>query len=358
MSKEKAMECIKFLKDYFESGAEEIKKEAESASLSCNKSAVQRKVYDSEARESSVLVFFQQLTSAITPELPLEKSDDRQEKIANALFGAAAATRTFIDELVVLGSDEFGARSDFCLRLSEKLNVAFDALQAAGTYCASDNRPNPKFDAEGLSRTIGGAFTECAFLLTRNRIDPTMHDQFFRYGETFGRVATHLSTMVSTLPQFRKTDELPPELLFHLVTSGNVLRSIILASLYEPLSGERIVEGQDEECPSECPYKGCTTYCRDYYNSIVSHTPAWWQRVVGGVGGPTGIYHLTCRWSVTRRKKIVCACYRSRWDRFWASNECKKWVFIVESTRIETYNHFKASLGVPSELPGPFWLWC
>jgi hypothetical protein len=103
-----------------------------------------------------------------------------------------------------------------------------------------------------------------------------------------------------------------------------------------------------------CPFIGRTTYCRDFYLARLSCTPATWQRVIGGVGGPSGLYHITCRWMVSRRTKVVTSSYRTRLDRWLARRPCGTAVTTAFAGRIQRYNHFKASLKVPAGLPAPF----
>lgn len=91
---------------------------------------------------------------------------------------------------------------------------------------------------------------------------------------------------------------------------------VILASVrLPPVVGRR-------NCTQSCPHLGCTDWCTEDYTGPICSP---WRRIVGPIGGPSGIYHRVCRWIVRQTEESNCCCYRSRWDRFWASNPCFCW---------------------------------
>ncbi len=107
-------------------------------------------------------------------------------------------------------------------------------------------------------------------------------------------------------------------------------------------------------CAPPCPHKKCTVWCTESY---AGPTCTVWRRIVGGVGGPSGLYHRVCNWLVTQTETGNCCCYRSRWDAFFASGACSCWTetggpgIVVKSTQ-----EWDGVLGTPPGpgLPAPF----
>jgi len=320
----------------------------------CGKSRVERvKDDDGPGRDGPALARLSRaISKAFSEGVDFGNAAGIRDHAGRALLELGVALESFRDDIVVAGADGGGARAQFGYRIAEVLSPAVEAVLGAGRGALDE----PGGDHEALARTIASSLTKSADVFAKARLEDALVETFHEHASFLGGLAGPIGDLVTRVPATLDA-VVPAELVLQYASTTVALRGLA-AALYVPRAGESIVEGTDQDCPPNCPYKGCTTYCKDFYETILSHTPAWWQRVVGGVGGPSGVYHLTCRWQVRQRKKVVCACYPSRWSRFWATSACNQWVFVTESTRIQTYNHVTVSLGVPSALPAPFWLWC
>lgn len=103
-----------------------------------------------------------------------------------------------------------------------------------------------------------------------------------------------------------------------------------------------------------CPFVASTPHCTDNYWSRISCTPAIWQRIVGGPGGPTELYHIVCRWNVRRIKITSFTSHRTRWDRFWGFRACARWRTRTVANFVARKNHYQVSVGPVAVLPAPF----
>lgn len=68
------------------------------------------------------------------------------------------------------------------------------------------------------------------------------------------------------------------------------------------------------------------------------------------VGPGYSLYNRACNWIVQLSQKNIFACYRSRWDRFWASGACQTWATITTptpATILETVTEFATGSGAP-----------
>jgi hypothetical protein len=147
--------------------------------------------------------------------------------------------------------------------------------------------------------------------------------------------STALSSVASNI------DNLPSDpfdgWLAGLLDASDAQRGIA-NGLFEPLDAQLLTAPGAGPQANNCPpgsYRGCTNYLTTTY-SYVSSTA--WKRASGGISisyivGSTlcpdgGVWMRTNTFLACTIRKCVCACYESRWDRFWASNGFNKTVKV------------------------------
>lgn len=132
-------------------------------------------------------------------------------------------------------------------------------------------------------------------------------------------------------------------------------------------SGEGVSAGGNtrsaSSCPSTHPFRGCTEYITTTYSG---GTCSGWTRLIGGIEigvdciisigteicPDGGFFTRTCTFTACSTSKCVCACYASRWDRFWAVGGVNKTVVTRNlGCSTVTIRYYTFSCGAPSTNP-------
>lgn len=306
---------------------------------------------------------FQTLGDGLLDWAPEDPEAGGEDELAGMLFDVLAgrallgeaALRRLATRLGGLGAGcDAPGRADAADDLSEAFGSFADGW--GGLAGLLEGREGPGDDLVEVAEALNGGFHAVLTALdhaaeTREADDP-VHPL-----RTLGQ---HLARTGPVLWGFTSSLSVPTELGLLPVASSAVhlgqayrglvesLGLILLAGVVlPPVRGRR-------GCTTRCPHKGCTDWCRERYTPTAC-TP--WRRIVGGVGGPTGLYHRVCTWLVRQSEVSYCACYRSRWDRFWATGACSTWTerggprWIAKNTQ----EWAAAGLTPPgAALPAPF----
>ncbi|WP_207064061.1 hypothetical protein [Motiliproteus sp. SC1-56] len=294
--------------------------------------------------------------TAFNPAPPSVKAKHFWPVLGEGLITSAAAFDEFANRLdaPVEGLDT--SRRRLASQLAKSVNRCSEACRDAGLLILEREAPRlPELNkpAEALAKHMGRV-AKHVIKLSYSGEGTAM---FGVYAQAFGRIGDQLSRMLATLTPSETTGKVAPAAAFAYFETAQSLQFLsryVEASLSSGILAVVTLPGITA-CAAPCPIQGCTFYCTDHYESIISCTPANWQRIFGAIGGPQGLYHITCRWNVRTRKHVVCACYRDRWDSFWAVNACSSSSTVVwTSARAETYNHYTSAWTTPPALPAPF----
>jgi hypothetical protein len=279
------------------------------------------------------------------PADPLEDPAAWQPNLRATLHGVGGALRSLASATETLAADETGGRARFAERLAAGAGAAGTALaELAGEV--KDRKKSPTIGQESAEATAH-AIAQFAGVLRSQGQAP---DVFTAYGRSWTTAAGAISDLLSAASA-RGEDAVLPELLSQYNASGAVVRGASLELgfiFYAALPVNRAIPA-GASCAG-CPQVGCTTYCRDDYSDPTGCS-SWTLK-----SGTRWTYEITCTWTVTSIQKDVCACYRGRWDRFWAWGACDQWVTqrVTGTKTVSKTTEQVGRWGPPFGDPSPF----
>lgn len=249
--------------------------------------------------------------------------------LADRLNQAQAAYGEFATQLHTLGqlcSSE--AEIEAALQLGKSWGQFSKALQAVGHSLSEGTPPG-----EGLYKPAEAVW-QSWLNVQATTADISNRLQSQRMAGTLDVLAAHQRWLDHPLQGFTDALAVPLEkdssfLLNHALSFGRANLAIVQSFQSMRTEGFTHVASGTKggryrfTCAKACPFLGCYTLACTEWHTLPQCTP--WRRIVGPVGGPSGVYHRVCTWVVRQTQSDTCCCYKSRWERFLGLGACICW---------------------------------
>ena len=338
MNKQNALELVARLQAAIESSAWPAAVDGLPSACACPHDGGAAPAFD----DTSAPQMLHRLAAAAMLPLPDEAGAERQH-VGTALAQAAAALGAGAETLRDLGAGADPAQARLAENLAADLERAALVFQQAAAW--GWNEGDAALDIDD-ARVAEAALHDAAGLMADA---PALRGN--------GSARAHASAMLSLAGAWSdllvalaaKPAEPKVVALCH-AQCGAVGASALSLLAACALFGRTVSVPQPTlGCTAPCPHQGCTRYCHDAYVNPVGCTP--WVKVPAGLF-TSGGWSSTCTWTVRAEVKDVC-CYRSRWDRFWAVDDCRCTTRLVRTGQRVARHTWKSATRVAPVAPPP-----